>query len=210
MNRSDSNCLILEYMKFAFYVARKKAIKSLSMQHLDDLVSAAYLGLVESARRLEILGLDGKVKTFIYKSILGKVVDEFLFLNWGKRYQKNYIVKAEIRMKLIYESDEKSVFPILRCSKDVVSDVITEIDFCSQILFTPQEKQILLMLADGDSEREVAVVLGMAQSNVHRIVKKMRGIWDDYSKSKNIIPAKSRHGRWPNANTIQGEIRRVE
>ena len=110
--------LVLDNMSLAEGLAfrRKKSVPP--QVSIDELKSAAYLGLVEAAEKYK----DGNFSTYAFYRINGAIIDYLRDLGWGSRHKRQSAVSLDL------ENDEFSIKNLLEAKSSVDSvEVFIEI-----------------------------------------------------------------------------------
>lgn len=170
--------LVEQYVPLANKLAYKKKKNLPNFVDIEELKSAAYMGLVEAASRYKPeLGV--QFSTFAYPRIFGAIHDYLREMGWGKR---NESVKAFSLNTIVKTNDgEYSQGDLLESKKEYNSD-----EFMEVITFTldNQAEQVLrYYFIDECSMKEVGEKFGVSESRVSQLIKRykdrIRNDWDE-------------------------------
>jgi len=164
MTVADRNTLIVNRMELADRIAknqyRRMGVRSVD---LDELKSAAYMGLVDAANRYN----GGDFDTFASYRIYGEIKDYLRTLCWGSR--SNRLTRFTLG-----EEHE-------RHTQDVQHD--DTVDVLTGELPARSRDVVLMYYVEDCTLADIAAKLGVSQTRVHQIftqsVSKLRDWWAD-------------------------------
>jgi RNA polymerase sigma factor (sigma-70 family) len=146
----DTQSLILEHISFAEKIACSKFRKTPPQVQLDELKSAAYMGLVDAARRYA----DGNFEAFASWRILGEIKDYLRSLRWNKKFTVSSLEGIDVPQK-----EEPEDF------NEVFDDYV-------QRKISPLAKDVLKMYYGEEmSLVEIADKISMSAARVSQIIK---------------------------------------
>jgi RNA polymerase sigma factor for flagellar operon FliA len=160
--------LVLKYVPLANKMAYQKKKSLPKFVDVEDLKSAAYLGLVEAANRFNPnLGI--AFTTFAYPRIFGAIHDYLREQGWFKRGDSTPM------MSLDSSSDDKEY-----ALKDLISSKIdSKIDESLEVVtldFDDQAKDIFKhYFVEEYSMKEVGDMIGLSESRVSQLIKLYKG-----------------------------------
>jgi hypothetical protein len=172
-----SDRLVLEHRSFALGVAKRKARRWSALQWLGDLEGAAMVGLVEAARRVERVGLSGNFEAYCGKAIVGSVVDEFIFLHWGRR-EGSGERKAKIPEEVLYEEQGEDFWDGLLTDASSAAESSVVQGFLGSL--SVEERRLVKFLSEGWTWRETADFLQISPSSLGRRLGSVKGKFGVY------------------------------
>lgn len=115
--------------------------------------------------------------TYAYKSMMMNILQELRKGKNAKSIPEYQIYYYQAKMKND-EEDTNSHLNYLPAKENVENDVITQITFekCLES-FKDKEKQMILLLSNGYTQREVGRKLGCSQPQVCRVKNKLLKMW---------------------------------
>lgn len=168
--------LIEKYVPLANKLAFDK--KKTLPRHVDveELQSAAYLGLTEAASRFdESKGI--AFSTFAYPRISGAIVDHLRQQSWGKRTDPKAVYSLDIPIS----DDDRSMKDMLVAKEESKTDEMLEVvskDFDEQA-----EQVIRSYFIDDCSMKEVGEQFGVSESRISQLISKyksrIREVWSE-------------------------------
>lgn len=143
---NEQSDLVLAYIPFANKIAYHFLKKVPKCVQLDELISAAYMGLVKAVIKYNNIN---SFEFYAFRRIKGEIQDYLRSLSWGSRANRIKI-QSEVDMgSRATESFSEMV--------DGLSDV--------------EEKIIRLYYQDNHTIKEIADKLGYSNTRIHQILK---------------------------------------
>lgn len=160
--------LVVNNMKFVFYIANKYY----SNLDLEDTVSIGNIGLVKAAKKFDITK-DVQFATFAFRCITNEINQS---LREKRKYEKLGAISGN---KIIFQNEgdgtEISLFDTLSSEEDI------ELEFENRMILkkilsncNPKEKTIISMFENDKTQKEIAKEIGVSQSYVSRMLKKLQ------------------------------------
>lgn len=165
MNDTMKNELILDYMYLAERIAFKKKRSVPPQVDVEELKSAAYLGLVDAAGKYKE-GI-GNFPTYAYYRINGAIIDYLRELGWGKSNNRKSAVSLDAEV-----SDNFSIKDTLEAKSIRSSD-----EFFTEISKELPEKATDILKSyyvDGLSLREIADAFHVSESRISQLMLSYR------------------------------------
>jgi RNA polymerase sigma factor for flagellar operon FliA len=159
--------LVLNYVPLANKLAHQKKKTLPNFVDVEDLKSAAYLGLVEAANRFDpTLGV--AFSTFAYPRIFGAIYDYLREQGWFKRGDKTTMMSLDV-----FDDNQCSLKDLVpaKCESNIneLFEVVT-------LDFDDQAKNIIkLYFVEEYSMKEVGDIIGLSESRVCQLVKSYKG-----------------------------------
>ncbi len=172
----DTHELVLKYMPLANKLAYDK--KRVLPRHVDveELQSAAYLGLVEAANRFDE-GRGIAFSTFAYPRISGAIVDHLRQQSWGKRSDPKAVYSLDIPIS----DDNMAMKDTLVAKEETNSDEMLEV--VSKELDKQAEQVMRSYFIDDCSMKEVGEKFGVSESRISQLISKykacLRDTWSE-------------------------------
>lgn len=171
--------LIEDNMRLVFYLYNKLGQTALVLRNKDDIISEGFIGLIKAARSFE----DGRVKFATYASRC--IMNEMLMYIRKLRKQEREI---SLFAPLNIDADGNELLLM-----DILSDEGASLDALIEETGTEEkyrrykaklkdrERQVLDLRAKEYTQRQIADELGISQSYISRIIRKLK---DKYKKSE--------------------------
>lgn len=170
--------LVEQYVPLANKLAYKKKKTLPSFVDIEELKSAAYMGLVEAASRYNP-NLGVQFSTFAYPRVFGAIQDYLREMGWGKR---NEPVRAFSLDATIETDDGKcSQGDLLEAKEEHNGDEFMEV--ITLTLDNQAEQVLRYYFIDECSMKEVGEKFGVSESRVSQLIKqykdRIRNDWDE-------------------------------
>jgi RNA polymerase sigma factor (sigma-70 family) len=164
----NSQELVLQYVPLANKLAYQKKKTLPNFVDIEELKSAAYMGLCEAASRFNE---DYKVafSTFAYPRIFGAIHDYLREQGWGKKTQPKNALSLDSRCD---EDEEHSFKDMLEAKVERNDDEFLEV--ISQDL-DDQAKDVLgYYFIDEYSMKEIGEKFGVSESRISQLIKRYK------------------------------------
>lgn len=158
--------LVLQYVPLANKLAYRKKRSLPSFVDIEELKSAAYLGLVEAATRFDTK-YGAAFSTYAYSRISGAICDYLRELGWGKKSDSHFVsldkhVDGEdCDLKDMLESKEE------RNDKEFLEVVSADLDDQAEVI-------LKMYFVEDFSMKEVGEKFGVTESRVSQLIKRYK------------------------------------
>lgn len=173
LNKTREN-LILSQLDYADNMAKKYSRIKNVYNYLPDLIGAARLGLVEASYSYNFEYGPTSFKTFMYRRILGSVIDEYGFLMWGKRNSPNKRREDPTLRRfnfppMIYEINERlaTLNNLEKTHRKL--DVLYLLSNTKDLKRT--ETKVLMGILQGRSQVEISKEIKCTAGNITHLIK---------------------------------------
>ncbi len=171
-----ANELVEQYVPLAKKLAYQKKRVLPKFIDVEDLESAAYLGLVEAANRFKT---DHGVtfSTFAYPRIFGAIHDWLREQGWGKRGEPLKVISLDSTLD---ESDDCQLKDTIAAKEEGNHEEMLEVIACE---LDEQAKDVLrYYFVDEFSMKEIGDRFGVSESRISQLIKRykerIRADWD--------------------------------
>lgn len=166
--------LVLQFIPLANKLAYQKKRSLPSFIDVEELKSAAYLGLVEAASRFNP-EFGTAFSTFAYPRIFGAIQDYLRSLGWGRRDGSSHCVSLDAP-----NADGHDLNDMLE-AKTEENDEFLEV---VSVDLNDQARQILrLYFVESYSMKEIGERFDVTESRISQLIKQyrqhIRGRWDE-------------------------------
>ncbi len=167
--------LIEHNLRLVVYVAKK--YDNIPNGTLEDLISIGTIGLVKAVNTFD---LDKNIKLATYAS---RCIENEILMYLRKNNKIRHEISLDEPLNVDYDGNELLLSDIVGTENEVVQDEIQynqqkELFYNSLSCLTPREKEILelrygLLGKEELTQKDVAVLLGISQSYISRLEKKI-------------------------------------
>lgn len=147
---STNDQLVTEHIRFADSIAARRKRRIPPCVSLEELQSAAYMGLVDASKRY-----DGQqaFKTFAGPRIEGAITDYLRELRWGSR-------RSPVKTRAVGESD--------RSNETEVNDLF---EVAGRLAKNSTKEILKWHFVEGQTQSEIASKLGVTRSSVNQTIQ---------------------------------------
>lgn len=171
----DRNELVQEHLALAQKLANKRYRTVNKSVQLGDLLSAAYLGLIDAAERFDPLKVNSQSKNpfdcYARRRILGEMNDYLRSCVWGTRNNPQAMGSIEC----VVSTHERSVLlkDLLENNELPIVDSLSKRDIIQKILRILPDKDrhiFVLRYVDDLTMREIGERVNMSESRISQII----------------------------------------
>lgn len=190
----DRNVLVELHLTLAEDLARHRSRSVSSTVQYDELLSAAYLGLIDAAERFEERLANEKssnpFKTYARQRINGEMNDYLRSCHWGTRTNPLRMMSIEqSAYRQRYDVDRNSTIAEKVCNNDIdIIDLLNSKELFDKIVrCLPKREQYIFRLRYlyDLTMKQVADTLNISESRVSQILsqntKYLREVWSNRS-----------------------------
>lgn len=173
---STANELVVQYVPLAKKLAYQKKRVLPDFIDIEELESAAYMGLVEAANRYDT-SHGVTFSTFAYPRISGAIHDWLREQGWGKRGNPLNVVSLDAERD---DSDNSQLKQLLAVKEEANNEEMLEV--VAQDLDDQAKDVLRFYFIDEFSMREIGEKFGVSESRISQLIKsykmKIKSTWD--------------------------------
>lgn len=169
--------LILEHYDYTQRLCRKLAsqFRIHYADDIEDFIQVGMVGLIQAADRFDPNKSSVKFKTYLYKRVMGSLIDECRRMDFVKRRGREKGLNPAI-LSLEHENTESGLTMELEARH---TDLDLKIDFYNVFrTLTKREKTVLVNFLVGNSGRGISARLEITEQRVSQILGEVKDKFD--------------------------------
>jgi len=172
MTTQERNQLILNHIPLANKLAWQKAKKTPKRIDVDDLKSAAYMGLVDAAYKYD-KNRSATFGTYASWRIKGEINDYLRQISWGKRGQEFQPLSIDVK---ISDNENVSIGDCLESKPELRADYSDFFEKITKGMSEVAKKVIIEYYVKDRMLKEIASEIGLCVSRTSQILKRCRNL----------------------------------